>query len=342
MPFVDVASILIYIIGLSGFVGILLYKNPRRFLLALLFSIVVAFIVIYAAPGTVIWRQVYEFAAGVPIFSLALYSYGKRYNPISVLLCFVYVSLVLSMGIRLMDFQYSIYLLSYAALFGFFGGVSLPGHKQGTHLMPMEVKRNALQAAAGLLLIYSILFLRFSDLLLVILMLIGIALGSFALRNRKDCLSKVLYGLERSEARFGEGAIWLGLGALFAATIMPSPAFAAMAFSAIFIADAASTLVGLSLGRTRLPYNKKKSIEGTAAYFIITFVSSYLILRAAFPAYPSIFHGYSSILLAAVSLIYAFLAALVESLPSSIDDNFDVAVAMTFFSYIILFGSLAI
>lgn len=93
-------------------------------------------------------------------------------------------------------------------------------------------------------------------------------------------------------------------------------ALAFAAYAILGIGDAASALVGVAYGRRRLPWNRKKSVEGTTAGFVAgSLAGSFL---GAFPymlaglAVPPVFHG--------VVLLGALGGALAETLPR-VEDN---------------------
>jgi len=73
------------------------------------------------------------------------------------------------------------------------------------------------------------------------------------------------------------------------------------------IGDAAAAIFGKQFGKTKIPYNKRKSVQGTLAFFLFSFVGVALILLANPPSTP-ISWLYLAIL---ASLLGAFL----ESLP---------------------------
>jgi len=75
------------------------------------------------------------------------------------------------------------------------------------------------------------------------------------------------------------------------------------------IGDSASTIFGIRFGRHKLPYNKKKSIEGSLAGFAAALVSTSLVLN--FP----------------LAAIASAVGMLVESLPWKLDDNLTVPIA---------------
>jgi len=195
-------------------------------------------------------------------------------------------------------------LLGFLSMAGSFAGEgSLGSHRT-------EARRDLVQIAIGaaFLLAFALLDYASARLLLIFALLFGMLLSDFAMLNRRSRLSKSLYGLERKGAAFGQGAMWLALGAL-AAVVFLNGKEAIVLLGALFIGDAAATIIGMKYGKTPLPYNRKKSVLGTAAYFAVT-------LAIAFPLL-----GYAAIPI-------ALAAALVESLPRHIDDNFDTAIAL--------------
>jgi len=110
---------------------------------------------------------------------------------------------------------------------------------------------------------------------------------------------------EREDALLpGWGSAWYVAGFLLLATVLTDTNQIAAGIFVLGISDAASTIIGKTLGKHKLPYNKNKSIEGSVAFFI-----------SALPAW--FFVG-------EIIIPIAFLAALVESLPLKIDDNITI------------------
>lgn len=83
--------------------------------------------------------------------------------------------------------------------------------------------------------------------------------------------------------------------------------------------DFISTIVGEQWGKHKLPYNKTKSLEGSLAFFLITFAGVYLVF---------FFTGFDYLLAAVIS---ASVGSIIESLiPTNywLDDNFAVPVGV--------------
>ncbi|GHV95884.1 phosphatidate cytidylyltransferase [Spirochaetia bacterium] len=113
----------------------------------------------------------------------------------------------------------------------------------------------------------------------------------------------------RDIGRFVMGPVTLGLGALLALLLYPSPA-AAIAIYALAFGDGFASLVGKFFGRLRPAFLCGKSIEGSLACFFAVLIAAY---------------GVSQNL--RVALIAAFTAMIVEALP--LDDYDNLALPMT-------------
>jgi uncharacterized protein (TIGR00297 family) len=93
---------------------------------------------------------------------------------------------------------------------------------------------------------------------------------------------------------------------------------AAATWGVLAFGDGMASVVGMTLGRRKLPWNERKSWAGTAAYFVFgTAAATALLLWTAPGAYPVPFA------LAACAAATLF-AALMESLPHGLDDNLGV------------------
>jgi len=99
------------------------------------------------------------------------------------------------------------------------------------------------------------------------------------------------------------GPVTLGLGALLALLLFPSPA-ACIGIYALAFGDGFAGLIGKLFGRIRPSFLFGKSLEGSAACFAATFVTAYLVS-----------HSY------AVSVAAAVTAMAVEALPLEDYDN---------------------
>ena len=157
-----------------------------------------------------------------------------------------------------------------------------------------------------ILLILMLIALSITNQYLIItfVFIAGIILLNNSLLERNGAVSRFLYGLERDNFRLGHGAIWLGIGTCFALSYLKDP-LALATIGLIFIADSVSPIIGMRYGSVKLPYNKKKSILGTLSYALAAFIVSYFFIGS-------------------YAIIIALVGAIIESLPISLDDNFDV------------------
>lgn len=239
--------------------------------------------------------------SGVIIFNAIITSYGKKRCYLFILIALAYASLAYPIGAAFM--LQSLFL-------GMLSGSNIRMEENKSIHRGNELPRNAVQLIAGAFLIgvFYLLNPNVADAILFWFVIIGSLLGNYALSKKSGALAKTLYHFERHDTLLGSGARWLAIGALLAASFLTRN-MVIVVFSAIFLADSFSTIVGISLRTPRIPYNKRKSAGGTLAYFLTVFLISYLFIGP-------------------IALLFAIVAALLESQPFHIDDNFDVALGM--------------
>jgi len=107
----------------------------------------------------------------------------------------------------------------------------------------------------------------------------------------------------RDMGNFVLGPVTLGMGALLALLLFPSPA-ACIGIYALAFGDGFAGLIGKLFGRIRPAFLFGKSIEGSLACFTATFISAYLVSQSYL-----------------ASLTAAFTATAVEALPLEDYDN---------------------
>ncbi|MCX6769205.1 MAG: hypothetical protein NT051_00815, partial [Candidatus Micrarchaeota archaeon] len=103
----------------------------------------------------------------------------------------------------------------------------------------------------------------------------------------------------------GYGAATFTAASLAILTMLPSQQQMLASLIILGVGDAASTFFGIR-GKRKLPYNRKKTVEGSCAFFIFSLPSA-------------LFAGAPAVLVAAS-------AALAESLEARMDDNLIIAV----------------
>ncbi|MDR1803530.1 MAG: phosphatidate cytidylyltransferase [Treponema sp.] len=82
----------------------------------------------------------------------------------------------------------------------------------------------------------------------------------------------------REQGRFALAPVTLGLGALLTLLLLPAPV-AAAAIYALAFGDSASSLVGKFLGRMRPAFLKGKSLEGSLACIVTSFLAAFFVFR---------------------------------------------------------------
>ena len=127
--------------------------------------------------------------------------------------------------------------------------------------------------------------------------------------------------ISRSERGFDRGIILYPVAVLAMILAFPSqPVIAAAAWGILAFGDGSATLVGKHVPTAPLPWNRDKSWGGTITFFIVSFAVCHFLLQF-FGARPAIA---STIFAAGVT---ALACAIVESLPTGIDDNLTVPLA---------------
>jgi len=107
----------------------------------------------------------------------------------------------------------------------------------------------------------------------------------------------------RDMGHFVLGPVTLGLGALLALLLFPSPA-ACIGIFALAFGDGFAALFGKLFGRNRPAFLFGKSVEGSMACFTAVFISAWLVSRSF-----------------TVSLVAAVTATVIEALPLKDYDN---------------------
>jgi dolichol kinase len=114
----------------------------------------------------------------------------------------------------------------------------------------------------------------------------------------------------RDMGHFVMGPVTLGLGALLALLLYPSPV-ASIAIYALAFGDGFASLVGKFFGRWRPAILCGKSVEGSLACFTAVFISAYAVS-----------HNVN------IALIASFTATVVEALPIEDYDNLAIPVTV--------------
>ncbi len=218
---------------------------------------------------------------------------------------------------------YAVLITSYSALALLFSVISIipdfaVSRRHHTASKRVETHRDFLQTSIGILIALSLVLFGLSSTSLFISLgtCLALSLGTYVKLIPRSSFSKLLASLEKSNAPFGFGAFWLAFSLLLAASLAKE--FAPAIFSALMFGDPFATFVGMHVrSRHNLPYNNKKSFEGTLAFFVATALAGFFFVGL-------------------FSLLFAFVGAVVESISKSIDDNLSIGVVLTVLALLLL------
>jgi dolichol kinase len=184
--------------------------------------------------------------------------------------------------------------------------------------MMLEIRRKLVHAS-GVFLIFIIIWLgKWNAALIILSMAVAFLLLGEYRKNREkykiikskeldeieETMEKVFKEHERPNTLPFKGTTEFFIGC-FLATVIFEPTIAIASIAVLSLADAMSTLIGSYFGKHKLPINKKKTFEGSTAFFL---TATFVLLFFANPL---------------KALAVAILATFAEMIPK-IDDNLTV------------------
>lgn len=176
-----------------------------------------------------------------------------------------------------------------------------------------ETSRQGVHIITGLIIVASALVLgsQLTILFLLAALCIGFALATVKMLGGSiGPFEKVLEHLERKQVIPFQGALAYVAGAIFALTFSPNLAFGLAVVMILAFGDGFATIIGLT-GKTKLPWNKKKTWRGVLAFAIAGGIASFAFIGIA-------------------GLGYALICGLAESVESGLDDNIVVPIVAVF------------
>lgn len=180
--------------------------------------------------------------------------------------------------------------------------------------MDLELRRKLFHSFFGLVLISILLYSERKILIvfLSLLLLFGSIMIAWRLQgNRLPITDWFEETFERKNVRFpGYGAFWFVVGTLLLALSLNDANEIAAAILTLALGDSAATIFGIR-GVHPLPYNQRKTIEGSTTFFIFSLPSCLFVGWAGLPL--------------------ALLTAIAESLPAPCDDNFLIPIIAALF-----------
>lgn len=174
-----------------------------------------------------------------------------------------------------------------------------------------EMARQIVHVSGALVLPAVLMFGKLP--IIVLIALISLILFFLPLTNFSK-VNGALNTLVREEKKSYHGAIFFGLSALFSLVVFPEN-IAFVAILSLCFGDSMATIYGKQLGWTKLPFNKKKTLEGFFACFMASFLVSVL------------FFGRE------VAFALALASAFIEALP--LNDNLAVPIGVGSLAWLI-------
>lgn len=176
-----------------------------------------------------------------------------------------------------------------------------------------EIYRDYMQSFVGVV-ILVVLYLEAVEntrIIITLSVLILYAAGNYFYLHRKNIIGDFLWSFERENTPLGIGSIWFAAGILLAFAIINSLDVMYIVLFVLVIGDSAATIVGVNIKTKPLFYNKRKSIGGFLALFLLSAAFGYFVI------------GY-------LGILYAFVGAIVESATQyPLDDNYIIPLALT-------------
>ena len=181
-----------------------------------------------------------------------------------------------------------------------------------------ETERKIIHILISVILI-EILF-TFGRMSTIALLFLGLLLGSIIINlkllgYKLPILDIFIDKFERKGVRFpGLGSAWFVVGVLLTVTFLENVDQIASIIFILGFGDGLATIAGQK-GKIKLSYNSNKTLEGTAAFFLVSLIAYRLIGPMIIPL--------------------AFICAVLESMKIPIDDNVMIPlVGIIFFSMI--------
>ncbi len=175
-----------------------------------------------------------------------------------------------------------------------------------------ELKRQVVHFLLGIIALAVLLNLGRNTLMaaLFLIVVFGFVIVNQLLLGKKiKWVQWFVERFERPHAPFpGWGSACYAMGSLFLVGFLHSVPEIAASIVIIAFGDSLSTIIG-KIGRVRLPWSERKTVEGSVAFFI-----------ASLPAYHFV---------GPIVIPIAIIAAIIESIDFPLDDNIIVPIACT-------------
>lgn len=210
-----------------------------------------------------------------------------------------------------------------------------------THTIPasvvFELRRKGIHIVGAIVAVPVLLLIPLTYATVLALVAVGVIGGTYLLAERghepENVAHRALHarvnGLLESTRREGEGFPWastLFLTSLvliaWAVELTATPlSIAFAAYGILGMGDAGSALIGVAYGRTPIPWNRRKSVQGTLAGIVAAFLAG-VLLALVFYAWEGLPFPVSLFLVVGAG---ALAGMLIETLPG-VQDNLTVPI----------------
>ncbi len=206
--------------------------------------------------------------------------------------------------------------ISIGSLFGL-EAIYFNFNKKSNGTTHIEIDRDLFELTLGIIVIAAILvFPEHYIGIIALLILLGYIFNSY-IYDLNNSFTSAFHKLERRSDIYGFGALTLAFGTMLILSFATEAIYAVFFLIILFFSDSAATIFGIKFNRLKLPYNRRKTLSGTFAFFAIGSIFGYLLLGP-------------------IAILISFVLAVVESLPIKMDDNITLSIASILIFYIIL------
>ncbi len=263
------------------------------------------------------------FALVLALSTIQVHFYGLRARRFITSLVVLEAALAILIIFGLIPLQYCLAALAFGILGPFLYKI-IWHHKTVRRkiYVNIEILRDLVQIAVGAVLIIILLLVKFEYAGAIILILV---MAAYSINGTLSALKgsgalRLFSRIEKPGVTYGQGALFISMGLLLFLGAFRSANLDIFFVIALYFADAAATIVGLSIRWPKLPYNKGKSVAGTLGFFACASLGYFFIGPYAF--------------------VFAAILAFIESLPlgNRLDDNIVLSVAFILLSYILIAG----
>ncbi len=271
---------------------------------------------------------VYFAAVGLPLVYVALLGFGAMFASLigsyTSKGSYTYSSIALVAAIMLFLTDNGAMPVHLLQAFGigiipmlvYFGHAMSKGVTKSRKSEHVEIVRDITQIIIGIIAIGIVALVgAYVQYLFWISLLIFVSIISTS-RYLESRISRVLMGIEKPYARYGNGGLLLVAGSLLIVGFIPKSNYLLFFLSLILFADPLATLVGLTAKGPKLFYSKSKRVSGTLAFFIFGSIIGYILIGA-------------------YAIPISMVVAIAESSSGALDDNVLIAVLSIALYYLI-------